>query len=243
MGVSLSIFVALVLRLFLRGLSVRVGESPCTFLKTVLRTSSPTTSPLLTAPNALKQRVVVGADPVKLNLLFAKFQALGEYLWTVETWLLGNGPELEVLLTRTVLKKQKLKKSNILLGLVMFTNLVIAKFLSQDLQIQICQLTKVITTNFTKTSMNPVVGSFLPKAATCSVVSGMDTATLNITLVLQKQTLKVLSFLLGRLVCTVDSAKCSNGKYATRTRIPTKDTTTNCMNESAPLADCKLKVV
>merc|ERR1712241_1217612 len=202
---------------FLRGLSVRVGETPCMFLKTVLHTKSPQTSPLLTALNALKQCVVVGVDPVKLNLLFAKFQALGEYLWTVETWLLDNGPELEVLLTRTVLKKQKLKRSNILLGLVMFTNLVIAKFLSQDLQIQICQLTKVITTNFTKTSMNPVVGSFLPKAATCSVVSGMDILTRVTTLVLLKQTLKELNFSLGLLVSMVDTAKCSNGKYATQT--------------------------
>jgi hypothetical protein len=70
---SQSIFVALVLRLFLRGLSVLVGEIPCTFLKTVLHTNNPQISPLLTVPNALKQPVVAGADPVKLNLLFAKF--------------------------------------------------------------------------------------------------------------------------------------------------------------------------
>merc|ERR1712117_41587 len=129
----------------------------------------------------------------------------------------GNGPELEVLLTRTVLKKQKLKRSNILLGLVMSTNLVIAKFLSQDLQIQICQLTKVITTNFTKTSMNPVVGPFLPKAATCSVVSGMDIHTRVTTLVLLKQTLKELNFSLGLQVSTVDTVKFSNGQCATPT--------------------------
>merc|ERR1712027_23015 len=171
---SQSIFVALALRLFLRGLSVRVGEIPCMFLKTVLHTNTPQTLPLRTAPNALKQPVVAGAGPVKLNLLFAKFQTLGEYLWTVETWLLVNGLEMEVFLTRIALKEQRRKRSNILLGQVKSTNLVFAKFLSQELQIQTCQHFKVMATNFLKTLMNPVVGSFLPKAATCSVVSGMD---------------------------------------------------------------------
>merc|ERR1712117_1010992 len=159
---------------------------------------------------------VVGADPAKLNLLFAKFQALGEYLWTVETWLLGGGPEMEVSLTRNVLKEQRRKRSSTLLGQVKSTNLAIAKFLSQELQIQTCQHFKGMDTNFLKTLMNPVVGSFLPKAATCSVVSGMDMATRIITIVLLKQTLKALSSLLGLPVSTVDSAKCLNEKSLTR---------------------------
>merc|ERR1712156_636697 len=86
-----------------------------------LHTNTPQTSPLLTAPNALKQRVVGGADPVKLNLLFAKFQTLGEYLWTVETWLLVNGMDMATRIITTVLLKQTLKALSSLLGLPVST--------------------------------------------------------------------------------------------------------------------------